>query len=68
MEFIIRRTSDELNNKPLDKAYIKGDEWHINIENLEQLIALTQKEADAIIINDPTSQLPILEIYDDYRE
>lgn len=44
------------------------NEWHINIENLEELIALTQKEADAIIINDPNSQLPILEIYDDYRE
>ena len=68
MEFIIRRTSDELDEKPIDKSYIKDNEWHINIEGLEQLVALTQKEANVIIINEPTSDLPILEIYDDYRE
>ena len=32
MEFIIRRTSEELDKKTIDKAYKKGNEWHINIK------------------------------------
>lgn len=68
MEFIIRRTSEELDKKTIDKAYKKGNEWHINIKDLNELVELTKTEADVIIINDPNLDLPILEIYDDNRE
>lgn len=115
MEFIIKRTRDVFDNKPLDIAYLKPieyydertlstfeefdkrlgrlhgkftsegrdhkinsegriqrtldrDTWCVNIDDINQLVELSKSEDDIIVINDSDYNLPVLEIYDDYRE
>ena len=115
MEFIIQRTSDWSDNKPLDIAYLKSieyydertlstfeefdkrlgrvdgkftskgrdhkinsrgriqrtfdrKEWCVYIEGLNQLVELSEVEDDIIVKYDTDYNLPVLEIYDYYRE
>ena len=66
MKFKIYRTSDICSEEcPCEGAFKEGAYWHINIENLEGLMKLIEKEG-SIVISSPES--PVIEIYDDYRE
>jgi hypothetical protein len=84
MKFRIKRTSQSCfcESKPCDGAYIDKFEpdsrdshydqrwWAIEIESLDDLLALAEKEGE-IIVKAPskyTDDLPEIEIYDDYRE
>ena len=85
MKFRIRRTSRSSfsKEKPCEDAYLDkfvpdtNDDyfdqsyWAIDIESIEDLLALAEKEKEEIIVKAPceyTDNLPEIEIYDDYRE
>lgn len=85
MKFRIKRTSESsfCERKPCEGAYVdrfeadKNDRlydqrwWAIDIESLDDLLALAEKEREEIIVKAPseyTDNLPEIEIYDDYRE
>lgn len=65
MKYRIYRTSDYWGTKkqPCDIAYKEGDEWHIDIDSLEELDKLVDEVNSEIIIG-----YGWIEIYDDYRE
>lgn len=68
MEFIVRRTSDMINEKPINDAYINNNEWCIQIDDLQQLVEVTNTVGEIIIMKNTESDMPIIEIYDDLRE
>ena len=78
MKFKIEKTSlmFKRDEKPTERAFkealsnfnnnnvlFEEDEWYIEVNSLEELIALVREEGYPIIIG-----LNKLEIYDDYRE
>ena len=78
MTFAIERTSDwEVMKKPCDGAVLVREDtahtyplYHIEIGSLEALVELMKREGEIIIkeggYND--DGLPVIEIYDTYRE
>lgn len=68
MEFIVRRTSDMINEKPINDAYINNNEWCIQIDDLQQLVEVTNTVGEIIIMKNTESDMPIIEIYDDLRK
>ena len=78
MKFYIERTSDHHNgSQPTPNAvctcrkYYKQydmyqDAYTIEINTLEELMKLVEKEGRIIIL--PTKRMPTIEIYDDFRE
>ncbi len=81
MKFTIKRTGIWGNDKPCDEAtpyevknnVIKNGEtekcWAIEINSLEDLIALYRKYGELVIqTNMWDRETPEIEIYDDYRE
>ena len=77
MRFQIERTSDWIGEKlPCEGAVLmrKGTSfvdtvYIIDIASLEDLVKLTEKEGEIIIKEDYKGvELPVIEIYDTYRE
>ena len=76
MKFIIRRASDWGNEQPHKKAYkelVDGKKvWFVNIDTMNDLKQLIDKECDSFIIyfneNDENYKYPAIYIYDDYVE
>lgn len=84
MKFRVRRTSRSSfsKEKPCEDAYLDKfvpdtndnyfdqSYWAIDIDSLDALLALSEKEGE-IIVSAPceyTDNLPEIEIYDDFRE
>lgn len=76
MKFIITRTSDYGKNPPCEGAVLlykdeESAEWEIEINSLEELLQLSAKTAEPLIIfaqGYDKGNVPELEIYDNYRE
>ena len=75
MKFRVTRTSGQWNDDaapPCDGAAREGgDDWFVEIADLEALCALVKKEeaGDGIIVSFPHDDEPfLLEIYDGWRE
>lgn len=77
MKFRIRRTSSYCaNEQPCEGAeLVKEDDekkiWHIEINSLEELLALSDREREQLIVwngGEFSGEMPQIEIYDDYRE
>lgn len=78
MKFEIERTSDwTASKKPCEGAVLAHEEtetdyarYHIEIASLEDLVALMKREGEIIIREDGYKEdgLPVIEIYDTYRE
>lgn len=65
MDFVITRTSTD--EKPCEDAVLKNgtnDEFHIEINSIDELIGLIQKLNEDVII----TTFGMIEIYDDYKE
>ena len=78
MTFEIERTSDwDASKTPCEGAVLAHEEtatdyarYHIEIESLEDLVALMKREGEIIIREGGYKEdgLPVIEIYDTYRE
>ena len=78
MTFEIERTSDwNASKKPCEGAILAHEEtetdyarYHIEIGSLEDLVALMKREGEIIIREGGYKEdgLPVIEIYDTYRE
>lgn len=64
MKFFITRTSVRGYNeiKPIERAYKEENFWCIDVENLKELVDLSNEFGELIITENS------IEIYDDYRE
>lgn len=65
MKFEILRASDTSSKAPApcDGAFLEGNEWVIEINTLEELLALQNKVGNDLIVNNKQ-----IWIYDDYME
>ena len=69
MKFDITKVSGDREDKPTEKATKTGNKnswdayWEIEVTTLEELIALSKKEGDRLIVGEKT-----IIIYDDYLE
>jgi hypothetical protein len=75
MKFIVTKTSwryDDENAAPCENAVFDNEEgaWTIEINSIEELLSVLKKCNHDIIISPKSynSELPCLEIYDDWRE
>ena len=75
MKFIVKRTSGryiEDETSPCENAVVDNEEegWVIEINSIEELLSFVEKCSDEIIISPKAynSEMPCLEIYDDWRE
>jgi hypothetical protein len=66
MKFRISRTSEGRGQqpKPCKNATLEGDKWYIELNTLDELVALAKEVDEEIIIGKDND----LEIYNDYRE
>ncbi|MGW7932807.1 hypothetical protein BU107_13915 [Staphylococcus xylosus] len=67
-EFTSKGRDHKINSRGRIQRTFDEDEWCVNIEDLNRLVELSKVEDDIIIINTPEYNLPVLEIYNDYRE
>ena len=75
MKFIVIKTSwryDDEHTAPCENAVFDNEEegWVIEINSIEELLSFVEKCSDEIIISLKAynSELPCLEIYNDWRE
>lgn len=80
MTFLIRKTSDyDDNNKPCKNATVMEEGrneygwkyilWKVEIESLEDLMQLIVETKNPLVIfGEDDKSIPLIEIYDDYRE
>ena len=77
MKFLINRTSDWTNNPPpCEGAVLEGkmggfdeqNEYSIEIGTIEELLALMNKVKQPLIIDRTKDGVPLIEIYDTWRE
>lgn len=77
MKFLINRTSDWTSNPPpCEGAVLEGkidetldlNEYSIEIGTIEELLALMDKVKQPLIIDRTKDGVPLIEIYDTWRE
>jgi hypothetical protein len=70
MKFRISRVSHYSHAKPrpspCDGAYLEGDEWFIEVDNLDELMKLAALDSEGIIVG--AENPPRICIYDGYVE
>jgi hypothetical protein len=67
-KFTSKGRDHKVNSEGHIQRTIDRDEWCVNIEDLKQLVELSKVEGNIIVNCDTDYNLPVLEIYDDYRE
>lgn len=72
MKFKVKRTSDFFTYRKkteTPKGCIKEKDYFvIELDNFNDLLNFTNNNGEVIILNESEDGLPVLEIYDDYRE
>lgn len=72
MKFKVKRTSDFFiyrKKTEIPKGCIKEKDYFvIELDNFNDLLNFVNNNGEVIILNESEDDLPVLEIYDDYRE